>query len=581
MSLRVLPTILAPGEAEMAILERLDEGIEKHAQGDVWAAEKVYLAVLREHPGHPRATALMGLLSHIKGEHRRALALFKQATRDDPNDAFVHVNRGAVLFSLGKIADAAEAYLRAAEAWPGNAVAYANLGVALLELFRHEEATYAVTRAVELDPDHYDYGYLRPYALDLASSTTPESALAARRLFNDTHVAPRMVGAPPPLVSRAPKKRLRVGYVSSDFYQHSAIHVFGGLLLNHDPERVEVYCYGSVEKADDITKQLRERVAHYRDINGWSADKLALAVRKDKVDILVDLSTYSKGNHLRMFSRKPAPIQVTGWGYATGAGLDCIDYLMADAITVPPEAEGWYHERIVRLPSVVSWMRPNYLVDVAHVHAAFGRPFTFGVFNRTQKITRECVAAWAEILKRAPTSRLVVKSPQLDHKQVRDALKALFVAEGAYYADGPASPGGKRPTRVAIFGKSPHADQMAAHWPIDLMLDPFPAGGGVSTAEALWMGTPVLTLLGKRMPERIASSLTTACGLGEFVARSRAEYVEKAVRLAHDPAPLIAIRRDLRARVEAAPFAQLRAYAAAVEDAYVEMWGRYLAESAA
>ena len=574
----ILPTISAPTDGAQALLDRIDEGVELHERGDIWGAEKVYRRVLKDSPGHPKATALMGLLAHVRGENDRAMKLLDRAAEDDPNSAFIHGNRGAILFSVGKHLDAVEAYTRAVEAWPGYAVGYANLAVALAEVFRQEEAAYAVTRAVELDPHHYDYGYLRPYLLDLAPSTTPEIALEARRRFNDQHVAPRMVGMLPHTNDRTPGRKLRVGYVSSDFYQHSAIHTFGGILLNHDPERVDVTLYGSVENPDHITSQVRERFV-YVDVRGWAEDKLALKVRRDRIDVLVDLSTFTKGNHLRAFARKPAPIQVSGWGYAAGTALDCIDYLISDAVAVPPDDEWAHHHGVLRLPCLLSWVRPEYAIDPGHQPAVFGRPFTFGVVNRIQKLSRPSLAAWSEILRRTPGSRLVVKAPAFDNPQVRDELKAIFKAEGVYYAEGATDARGRRPTRVAIFGKTNHADQLAAHWPIDLMLDAWPMSGGVSAFETLYMGVPIVTRYGATVAGRATASILRMIGLGEWVADSTEAYIEKAVEAARAPAALIPVRRGLRERLLASPACQLRSYATAVEDAYREAFDRWTVEA--
>lgn len=571
----ILPTITAPSETVQAVLDRIDEGLELHEKGDIWGAEKVYRRVLKDYPGQPKATALMGLLAHVHGENDRALKLLDTAAEDDPNSAFINGNRGAILFSLGRHADAIEAYTQAVEAWPGYAVGYANLAVALAEMFRHEEAAYAVTRAVELDPHHYDYGYLRPYLLDLTPSTTPACSLDARRRFNDQHIAPRMVGRLLPENDRTPERKLKVGYVSSDFYQHSAVHAFGGILLNHDPERVDVTLYGSVENADDITKQLQAKLA-YVDVRGWSEDKLALKVRKDQIDVLVDLSTFTKGNHLRAFARKPAPVQVSGWGYAAGTGLDCMDAFMGDAV-ISPAGDAWrYTERVVQLPCAMSWTKPNYLIDAGHVPSVFGRPFTYLVANRLQKLTRSSIDAWCEILRLAPNTRLIIKSPGLDSQQAKDALTAIFKRAGVFYADGPNDAQGRRPTRVALFGKTSHADQLSAHWRADVMLDTWPMTGGVSAIEALWMGVPIVTLCGDRAVGRITTSIMQSVGgLDDWITHSWDAYIQRAVDAAQRPYDLIPLRRELRDRLMASPVAQLQEYARTVEDAYDMLWRQW------
>lgn len=570
-----LPTIAMPSEKELALLKILDEGQAFHIEGNYWQAERRYRRVLEKEPNHPRATALMGLLQHARGDNKRALEILDKASANDLNDAMIQQNRAAVLYANGQLLESIEAGRKSIAAWPGYALAYRNLASPLCELMEQEQALFALEQAIELDPENEKFLGEYIFVVDLATSTTLESAKAARRLFNERVVKPLLPDAPEFPNSRDLNRKIRVGYITSDFYQHSAAHTFGFLLQFFDKERFEVYAYGSVEQEDGVTQGFKESVTVYRDVNKMSDERIAQIIRDDQIDILVDLSGFTKGTHLGVFARRAAPVQVSGWGYATGTSLDCFDWFFSDAICVPPDEEYYYAERVWRLPTALSWIPPSYLVTTSPAQSAFGRPFTFGCFSRQHKITRESMEAWCEILRQAPMTRLILKNACFDLPDVFAYYKDFFKEQGVYYANnGEEDKNGKKLTRIGLFGKTNHADHMAAHWPIDLMLDPFPHGNGVSAFESLWMGVPMLTLHGDRISGRIASSILQTLELDAFVASSVEDYIERAVKFASmKPIEYARYRHGLNVRKRLGDSIMMNgpAYTKAVEDAYLAM----------
>jgi protein O-GlcNAc transferase len=587
----ILPK-LEPTDAEAAVLARVNEAIALHEQavvtGDWWSAEKAYRRILDKYPGSSRTRAMLGLLMQQKSEQSdpAAIEAMIDGAEGDPHDALIQAQLGAVLYHVGRIRESAEAYRRSVEANPSYDDAYAALGRVLTDSCDHDAAVYAYERALQIRPDDYSFWSDLVFITDLAPGTTFEDALRVRRAFNDRMVLPRLAEALPHTNDRDPDRQLRIGYASADMYQHSGAMTWGGFLVNHDRSQVHVTLYSSTEKEDVMTAKFKSSCDQWHDVRGWTDDQLAIQVYRDRIDILVDLASFTKGGKLLTFARKPAPIQLSGWGYATGLALDCMDYFATDGVVVPKDVEGRYHEQPWRLPSALSWVHPNDDVPVSHLRAALGRPVTFGVFNRQPKITRAALKAWVEIVRRVPGSTLLVKNQKLESDQLREIMRELCVQEGARYdTRGGAFPQdalyvetGGDPSRIIFAGSSTHYEQMAAHWVVDVMLDPFPQGGGVSSFESLWMGCPIVTLTDERPPGRITTSLLHQVGLPDFAVGTVEAYIERAVEAARDIERLKLIRESLRERVRAMPALQLRAYSAAVEKGYREMWRRWCAQ---
>jgi predicted O-linked N-acetylglucosamine transferase (SPINDLY family) len=254
-----------------------------------------------------------------------------------------------------------------------------------------------------------------------------------------------------------------------------------------------------------------------------SDESLAARIRSDRIDILFDLGGHTGGNQLLVFARKPAPIQVKWVGYTGSSGLMAMDYLLADPYQVEAGGEANYPEKVLRLADdYICFDPPAEASEVGNLPALARRYVTFGSFNNPAKINPGVVAAWAKILRRVPESRLMLKYPGLDQPGTRGYYEGLFSAEGI------------APDRLELLCWSRRAAMLAEYNRTDLVLDPFPYSGGITTCEALWMGVPVITWPGKTFAGRHSLSHLTNAGLTETVARDLPNYIELAVRLAHD-----------------------------------------------
>jgi protein O-GlcNAc transferase len=549
-------------------------------------------------PEYADAHTNLGTAFHVLGAYPEAVASFERALALRPDAAEAHNNLGTTLRAQGKLAEAIAHYWVAlgfradypqAQNNLGNALwergeldaaitcfqralalhpeypeAFNNLGNALRDAGQLSRALVAYRCALELRPDYASAHSNLIFALDLDPAVSSADAHAERRRWNEQHARRLGAGPAPHDNDRDPERPLRIGYVSADFRRHSAAAVFGPVLHHHDRGAFETVCYSGVGRPDEVTARFRESATTWHPIVGLSDEALAARVRAHRVDILVDLSAHSAGHRLLAFARRPAPVQVTAWGHAHGTGLDAMDYLFADAVTVPAATRRDFSETVVDLPCTVCFDPPA-APEVSPLPALRGGGVTFGCLNRLAKVTDDALDLWAVILRAAPGNRLLLKDPALDAPNVRERLVAFFGARGVA-AD-----------RLVLLGGTPHREHLAAFGRVDLALDPFPHGGGVTALEGLWMGVPMVTLAGERVASRLGAAFLSLLGLEELVAGSPRAYAEIAVRAAAEIERLAPVRAALRARLAASPLCDHRAYCAAVERAYRAMWRRWCA----
>jgi predicted O-linked N-acetylglucosamine transferase (SPINDLY family) len=541
---------------------RTNLGSALHALGRYGDAAASFERALTLRPNAAEAHNNLGATLRAQGRLTEAIARYWVALAFRADYPEAHNNLGNALSERGEVDAAITCFAHALALRPGYAEAHNNLGNVLRDAGRLPEALAAYRRALELRPDYPAAHSNLIFALDLDPAVTSAAAFAERQRWDARYARPHAAAGARHDNDRDPDRPLRIGYVSADFRRHSAAAVFGPVLHHHDRGSVEVVCYAGVSNPDDVTARFRQRASLWRPTLGMPDDALAARIRADRVDILVDLAGHSAGNRLLAFARKPAPIQVTAWGHAHGTGLQAMDYFFADAVTVPAAHRGDFSETVVDLPCIVCFDPPS-APDVEPLPALAARGATFGCLNRLAKVTDDMLDLWATILREAPASRLLLKDPTLDSANVRDRLVAFFGGRGV------------AAERLILLGGTPHREHLAAYGRVDLALDPFPHGGGVTALEGLWMGVPMVALAGERVPSRIGAAFLTLMGLPDLVADSPRAYIDIAVRAAGDVARLAPARADLRRRLAASPLCDHRAYCAAVEAAYRAMWRRW------
>jgi predicted O-linked N-acetylglucosamine transferase (SPINDLY family) len=506
-----------------------------------------------------RAAAWLELLrfDEAAADYNRVIAVA-------PDCAEAWFGRASVLIRTRRIAEALPDCEKAVAIDPGFFPAHSLLGQCLAGLGRIDEALASFDKALAIKPDFQDAISNKIFALDFVADAGVALHQQARHEWWERIGAKIAAAAAGPHDNnRDPDRRLVLGYVSSDFREHSAGLIFKPVLQHHDRAGFEIVCYSCSPVADATTCEFQRIADRWRDASQWTDDRLAGQIRADGIDILIDLSGHTKGHRLGVFARKPAPVQVHGWGHGTGTGLPTIEYLFSDPVAIPLAVRQLFAETVVDLPCFVTLEPLPAGIAQAQTPAISNGFITFGVFNRISKISDEAVEVWSRILERVPGSRLLIKDFALDDRLVRDNLLARFAACGL-----PAE-------RIDLLGATSRDEHLASFNRVDIGLDPFPQNGGASTWEALQMGVPVVAKLGNSLPSRAAGAILTALGLPDWVADSGEAYVEIAAARGSQIGDLERLRRKLPGQIRAAAAGNPVSYAQAVDAAYRAMWIGY------
>ncbi len=588
----------------MDIRKEVKLAIDHLQAGNLERAERLFKKILNVQPNNVSALHYTGVIYYQLKNYESAIKYIKKALELGPDYGDAYNNLGSVLQEIGRLDEAIVCYKKALELNPNFDRAYNNLGTAFKEKWQLDDAILNYRKAIQLCPDlaepynglanalqdqgkleeaekcyrqamriepdcpsyydnlllmmnydsRHDEGtvfsnhlkFAKQFELPLASSIVP--------LENDCSAA----------------RRLRIGYVSPDFRRHSVAYFIEPVLASHNGNRFEIFCYSDVLRTDNITERIRSCVEHWHDIEGMSDEKATDLIRKDGIDILVDLVGHTDHNRLLVFARKAAPVQVSWLGYPNTTGLSTIDYRLVDGYADPPGlTDPFYTEQLVRLPgSFLCYMPDKDSPPVGDLPATKYGYITFGSFNYFSKVSRETIAVWRAILKAVPDSRLIMKTRNLADGGIRGYAMDIFTGEGI------------SAERIELLSmKSSFEEHLEMYNCVDIALDTFPYNGTATTCEALWMGVPVIALAGRTHASRVGVSILSNIGLQDLVAGSFEEYISIAVRLAGDLKKLQALRVRLRKRMAHSPLTNAKRFVSNLEDCYRKMWEKWCERS--
>jgi predicted O-linked N-acetylglucosamine transferase (SPINDLY family) len=545
------------------MIQQLLESALQHAQaGRPQEAERLYRQVLALEPRHAQAWHNLGVALAHQGRVQEAMASFQQTLALEPNFPEALFNLGNAYKDSERMDDAMAAYRQALAIRPSYGTARLNLAATLLDIGQLDQAIGILRRLVQDEGNFVMAHSGLLYALHFHPDSDAQSLLGEHRQWSDRHARPLRGQIRPHDNDPSPQRRLRIGYVSADFRFHPVGRFLAPLLAHHDHGPFEIFCYGDVQHADEMTGRLRSACDVWRDIRGGSDEQVAELIRQDRIDVLVDLSLHTGGNRLLVFARKPAPVQVTYLAYCSTSGLETMDYRLTDPHCDPPGLnDANYSETSIRLPCTYWCYEPwTPTPAVNDLPAKSTGQVTFGCLNNYGKVSLAAWRTWQALLAAAPNSRLVVHAPPGTHQdQTAGALSAA----------------GIDPRRLSFVPYASTDDYFRHYHQIDIGLDPFPYGGGTTTCDAMWMGVPVVTLAGRTGVGRGGVSILSNVGVPELIANSVEQYVEIARSLAGDLARLAQLRATLRGRMRESALMDAAGFARDVEAAYRQMWRQW------
>lgn len=517
-------------------------GVALNACGRSVEAERYSRLAIQLDPNF--AEGWSNLASVLKSQDRlpEAIECHHRALTLKPDFAMGWYNYGLTLSIFGRFTEALRAHGRAIAADPTYAKAHYGRAQALQQSYRIPEAIEAYDKFLALEPGCHEARSYRLLALNNLDSLPREQLFAEHVKYNQAvgnHPIPDFSQSP------VPDRRLRIGILSPDLRAHSIAYFLEPLLRHLDQGQFELYLYHDHFREDAVSARFKSLAAVWRNFVGQTNPVVEQAIRADAPDIIIDLAGHTgQTNRLSIFARHLAPVQINYLGYPNTTGLAAMHYRFTDAIADPEGvADAFASEQLIRFSST-AWVYqpPDITPEVSALPCATDRPVTFGCFNNIAKINDTTLALWARVLASVPASRLLLKGWGMAEEATRQHYLARFAAAGL-----PAD-------RIDLCERTAEVSEHLTHYQrADISLDTFPYHGTTTTCESLWMGVPVVTLLGDRHASRVSASLLTAAGHPEWIAHSADDYVRIATELAADRTTLATVRAGLRAELKASP----------------------------
>ncbi len=562
--------VAARQDVKLRILakELLAEGLSRTHQIEQALITLIELNQLK--PNDPVVLSNIGLSLTSLHRYEEAISYLQQAVSLQPDYAIAHVNLGLAFSKHGENEQAKSCYFEAIRIDPQFMQPKHNLGRLFMDEGLVDEAQQVFEEVLQYEPNHLKvqgnviFMQYSRYPLDL--QLIKEMTQRFARVIEHGVV---LAAQPKPsqLQRHAP---LIVGFVSGDLREHPVGFFLESTLtqINANPElsrQLTLVAYSNRSSQDEYQRRLHAQFDVWRDIEGWSDDQFVEQINQDQIDILIDLSGNTDYHRLTAFAKKPAPLQISWLGYFGSTGLASIDYVLADSVSVPEGEERWFSEKIWRLPHLrYCFSTPNHAPDVSPLPSLTQTTMVMGCYQVSSKMNDGVLRCWSDVLKACPNVRLRIQSIDF----VRAKLKDLFV-ERLIKANIDIG-------RVDLIGNMTRKDYLESYAEVDILLDTFPYPGGTTTAEALWMGVPTLTLALPSMLGRQGEALMMNAGLSNWIARSEEEYVQKAIAwgsvATEQRQELAALRAKLREQVRQSPVFEAKQFATDFVDALYGMW---------
>lgn len=517
------------------------------AQGQPQAAFRKVKAVLQQEPENPQALRILGKVFAACGRAEEADAAFRASLEVDPTITATWLGLGLLCRDRRQTGEARRCFEQAVALSPRDPFLLTNLAVVLGDSGRLAESIERLEEALRLHPGAMAARSNLLLTLHYDPCGTPGRLKEEHRRWARWH-APEV---PPitPVRSSGHPGPLRIGFLSGDFRTHPVGRLMSALWSHWSPSDTVIHAYETGGPSDSLTGRLKERASCWRRLVGMDDADAAGKIAADALDVLIDMSGHTSGHRLGVLNHRPAAVQMTWFGYPNTTGLSSVDYRITDEEADPPGVEDRYSERLLRLPRVGWVYQPTEeSLPVMPRPGTRGERFTWGCLNNPAKVHAGCLALWGSILSAVPDSRLLLLVR--DDAESRERIRAGLSAAGA------------GPDQLFFVPPGSSRQYCEYHHRVDVMLDPFPYNGAVTTADALWMGVPVLAIQGDSYHSRQSWMIARALGLEEWVRPSADSLVEAAVEVSKRPEAVQTLSATLRRRLQASPLMDHAGFAA-------------------
>ncbi len=533
--------------------------------GNIQKAISSYEKAIAINPKYADAYNNLGSIFSDLFEYDAAQNTLNEAIKLKPEFAYAHNNLGLVYQDLNRFTEAIECFNKSINIDKNFAEAYNNLGNVLKDLGKYNEAIEYYNKAIEIKANYTEAKSNILFILNFLSVEYQKIVTEAKQYGKlVTSLTKNSKEWSKPLDQPS---ELKIGFLSGDFNNHPVGHFienFIATIAKNKNSRIKLISYYNQMYTDNVTERIKNSFYKWHSVYTLSDEKLAELIRKDGINILIDLSGHSAKNRLPVFAWKPAPIQASWLGYFATTGVSEIDYFIADKWTVPKSEEEHFTEKIWRLPETYwCFSQPVENTYIDCLPALRNKFITFGCFNNLSKINSSVISLWSRILNELPNSKLLLKNKQLSDLKMRESTLSSFSKYGIYN------------DRIIMEGFTPRAEYLESYNRVDIALDPFPYPGGTTTIEGLWMGVPIITKKGNRFLSHAGETIANNAGLQNWIAKSDDDYVEKAITNSSDFDQLNKLRLNLRSQVISSPLFDAERFSRAFEEALWGMWNKW------
>jgi predicted O-linked N-acetylglucosamine transferase (SPINDLY family) len=526
-------------------------------------AMQAYQMMLNLKPNDPKIIHQYGLVMMDVGRLEEAFNQFKYVLSIKQDYPEAHNSMSIVLQMLKQDDNALAHNLEAVRLNPNFTEAWNNLGNLYGLGGKPKEAIDAFRKSIALQPRAIPFHSNLLLNLHYSPDMTGEEVYKEHTAWAEAHLK-NFPPAQPFDNNKEGDRKLRLGIVSPDFRKHTVNAFMEPFLDSLDRNKFEVFAYSSVIRPDEKTEQFKLKVDHFIDIRPIPDMHVSSMLRKDQIDVLLDLAGHTAGSRLPIFALKSAPIQITQFGYPNTTGIPGFGFRITDAFADPKGlTEANHSEELVRLPGLAWCYQPPADAPEVPKRSPKAGAIIFGSLNNMAKHNGKVLSLWAKLLSAVPGSKLrLLSGPgQESVKMVRHAMQTA----------------GVNPDRVEFLSRMEKKEYFAALGEIDIALDPFPYNGGITSCDTLWMGTPLLTLAGKTYVSRQGVSILSNVGMEDWIAKTPEEFIEKAKKFASEATRLSLLRGKLRDMVKKSSICDWKAYGSKWEETVRKLWKSWCA----